>query len=166
MPALWPCPCSLQHCGAGQVLGFPLLLGALLPGAGQGQELPGTLLNVASPCAACQATGQGTVTATGGNCCGRHPALGSRLCTPSPISLSQPKACVCTWHLGCTDVLGRCTPREGSPARRAPCCRAPARLSPRRPRTHSHMQGHSPGSFTPKLYSCGTFTARIGITRQ
>lgn len=64
---------------------------------------------------------------------------------------------------GCAGVLH---PREGSPAHPALCCRAPARLSPLHPRTHSHMQGHSPGSFTPKLYSCGTFTARIGITRQ
>lgn len=37
---------------------------------------------------------------------------------------------------------------------------------PTPPRVHSHMHGHSLGSFTPKLYSCGTFTARIGITRQ
>lgn len=150
MPALWPCPCSLQHCGAGQVLGFPLLLGALLPGAGQGQELPGTLLNVASPCAACQATGQRTVTATGGNCCGRHPALGSRLCTPSPISLSQPKACVCTWHLGCTDVLGRCTPPGGQPPSQGTVL---LRTHPAQPPPSPHTLAHAgaqPGLLYPQ----------------
>lgn len=80
-------------------------------------------------------------------------------------ALSQPKKFA---FLGSVDMLGcqtraRAAPPVGHPAPRDGT--APP-LPPPPPHTHSHMHGHSPGSFTPKLYSCGTFTARIGITRQ
>lgn len=66
---------------------------------------------------------------------------------------------------GSMDMLGCHTPVRAAALVGHPAPTYPGGAPPP-PRTHSHMHGHSPGSFTPKLYSCGTFTARIGITRQ